>query len=399
MVKYLIITTIVGSLLMGQTYSKCGEIPEHELSPLRTVLNWGYGYNDLLDDLNQWNQSPYVNVDSIGASVQNRALWEMTISNNPESSNLPRIYIHTRTHPGEEESFWVVNEMINILLSEDPYSNYIRENTIFHIIPMYNPDGVELGYPRENAHGIDIESGWDDNPLEPEVAVLKNRFIELMDMPNPIQLALNMHSAYACYRYFVYHHSNGSSPIYAQSEQNYISGVRGYFIDGIEPWTHYVSWTNGTPDQYPESWWWMTHGENVMALTYEDMNACDDTGLFDSTANAIVRGTMDFLGFDYSGVISNDLISPIGFTLEQNYPNPFNASTTIRFTIENDFTLSTFLDIYDASGQWVESILNDHLPPGEYAIEWNGSLLPSGVYFVQLRIGDKTQSKKIVYLK
>ena len=44
---------------------------------------------------------------------------------------------------------------------------------------MHNPDGVELGYSRENANGLDIESGWDDNVLEPEVSVLQNRFLEL----------------------------------------------------------------------------------------------------------------------------------------------------------------------------------------------------------------------------
>ena len=64
---------------------------------------------------------------------------------------------------------------------------------------MHNPDGVELGYPRENANGIDIESGWDDLVLQPEVSALKNRFIDLMiPVANPIKVALNMHSAYAC---------------------------------------------------------------------------------------------------------------------------------------------------------------------------------------------------------
>ncbi|MBL7013003.1 MAG: T9SS type A sorting domain-containing protein [Candidatus Marinimicrobia bacterium] len=399
MIKYFFILSIAAQFIVGQTYSKCGIIPETENSVLRNTYNWGYGYNDLLNDLNIWNESPFVTIDSIGASVQNRALWEMTISGEPESTTLPRIYIHTRTHPGEEESFWVVDEIINILLSDAPYADFIRNNTIFHIIPMYNPDGVELGYARENAHGVDIESGWDDNPLEPEVAVLKNRFIELMDTPNPIKVALNMHSAYACYRYFVYHDSYGTSPLYAQLEQNYITGVRDYFLNGIEPWTHYVSWTNGTPDQYPESWWWMTHGENVMALTYEDMNACDDTGLYDSTANAIVRGTMDYLGLEYSGTDSDYIISPARFVLEQNYPNPFNSSTTIRFSILMNNQLTTSIHIYSATGQLIETVLNQPLPSGDYELSWDGSSHVSGVYFIQLKIGDKTQSRKMVYLK
>ena len=74
-------------------------------------------------------------VDSIGFSVQNRALWEITISNQPESSSHHRIYIHARTHPGEEESFWVTKEIINILVSNSQFAESIRSNFIFHIIP------------------------------------------------------------------------------------------------------------------------------------------------------------------------------------------------------------------------------------------------------------------------
>ena len=78
---------------------KCGQLPQefHE----NRNLNWGYGYNDLLSDLYVWGQSPYVTIDSIGASVQNRAIWELTISDDPGSSTHSRVYIHTRTHPGE----------------------------------------------------------------------------------------------------------------------------------------------------------------------------------------------------------------------------------------------------------------------------------------------------------
>ncbi len=56
---------------------------------------------------------------------------------------------------------------------------------MFNIIPMYNPDGVELGYGRENANGVDIESNWDKPVLEPEVQVLKGLFEKFMAEPNP----------------------------------------------------------------------------------------------------------------------------------------------------------------------------------------------------------------------
>ena len=107
-------------LLLPNIYSqslsghKCGQLP-NDLEANRS-LNWGYGYEDLLSDLTVWGQSPYVTIDSIGATVENRAIWELTISDNPASNTYKRVYIHARTHPGEEEAFWVVDEIINFLL-------------------------------------------------------------------------------------------------------------------------------------------------------------------------------------------------------------------------------------------------------------------------------------------
>ena len=408
-IKRISITVILVTLVFPTiTYSqiesvdKCGYVfsdqPNHFLT--RTA-NWGYGYDSLLVDLERWGASSFVTVDSLGASVQNRALWELTIADNPQSSSNHRIYIHARTHPGEEESFWVTNEIINFLISDTPLAAFIRSNCIFHIIPMYNPDGVELGYNRENANGVDIESGWDDVPLELEVAVLKNRFIELtLLVNNPIEMALNMHSSYSCKRYFVYHDTAGTSESYTILEQQFINGVQSYFLGGFEDWDYFVSWTSGTPDQYPESWWWMNHGENVMALTYEDMN-CDAAGSYDSTAYALVLGICEYLGLDLTQ-IQNEADKPSGYSLLQNYPNPFNPVTKLRYDLpENSYVNIT---IYDMLGRAVKTMVNQHQNAGHRSIIWDGTndydnTVSTGIYLYQIQAGAYTRTKKMVFLK
>ena len=385
------------SFLSGQTDSKCGIIPENEALLSRDSQNWGYGYDSLLVDLDRWGVSPFVLIDSLGASVQNRGIWELTIADDPGSSTNHRIYIHARTHPGEEESFWVTNEIINILLSDTPLGNFLRANFTYHIIPMFNPDGVELGYPRNNANGIDIESGWDDFPLEPEVEILKNRFIELMwNVDNPIEVALNMHSAYACLRYFVYHASVGTSSEYTDMEQLFINSVRSHFPGGIEPWSYYVSWTSGTPDQYPESWWWMNHGQNVLALTYEDMN-CDEAGLYDSTANAFIRGIIDYLGLDFVGNDEANEAVPSYFGLKPAFPNPFNPIITIPFNLPESHYVE--IVIIDVLGQVVAELSNKTWLAGQQSITWNANQNNSGVYFINFNSGNYYKTQKILLLK
>ena len=403
-VKVILANLVLSTIMYSQVESvdKCGYIygdqPYHLLA--RTA-NWGYGYDSLLVDLVRWGASPFVTVDSLGASIQDRALWELTIADNPQSSSNHRIYIHARTHPGEEESFWVTNEIINFLISDRPLAAFIRSNCIFHIIPMYNPDGVELGYSRENANGVDIESGWDDVPLELEVAVLRNRFIELTSLVNnPIKMALNMHSSYSCKRYFVYHDAAGTSEDYTILEQQFINGVQSYFPEGFEDWDYFVSWTSGTPGQYPESWWWMNHGENVMALTYEDMN-CAAAGNYDSTAYALVLGICEYLGLDLSQ-IQNEAAMPNSYSLLQNYPNPFNPVTTVHYDIPENSHVN--ITIYDMLGRQVKTLINQTQDAGFKSVVWNANNdysipVSAGIYLYQIQAGEYMHTKKMVLLK
>ncbi|GMU95553.1 M14 family zinc carboxypeptidase [Ignavibacterium album] len=390
---------------------KCGFSSDSETG-LNSVDNWGYGYDSLLVELNIWRQNSFVKIDSIGLSVQGRPLWQLTISSDPYNISGKRtVYIHARTHPQETEGFYVTREIVKILLSNTAFAQNVRENCVFYIVPMYNPDGVELGYPRRNANNVDLESNWFTFPNQPEVAALKARFAELMSSSNPIEVELNMHSSSLCKRYFVYHDSAGTSPQFAMMQQDFIEGIRLYFPNGIEPWNYYVSWTSGNPMKYPESWFWFYHGESVMALTYEDMYQCSGTGNFDITANAILQGVMDYMNIPTSVDYKNEFVSK-NFILEQNYPNPFNPTTKIRFTIPAlTPSLSqrerVILKVYDILGNEVATLVNEEKEPGYYEVEFNAEQLSSGIYFYRLQSGNPStgsgqsyiQTKKMILLR
>ena len=399
-------------------FDKCGfPMDDSDLGQFISPEYMDYSYDSLLVDLELWRMSEYVKIDYIGLIVQGRPLWQLTISNDPNSVAGKRtVHIHARTHPQETEGFYVTEEMIEILLSETEFAQTARANCVFYVIPMFNPDGVELNLPRRNANNVDLEANWNTFPHQPEVAALKARFTQLMASPNPIEVMLNMHSSSLCTRYFVYHHENGTSANFALLQQQFINGVRSYFPNAIEPYNYFVSWTSGTALQYPESWCWLNHGENIMALTYEDKYrpSCSNTGKYDSTANAILRGVLDYMNITTDAEQVADL-SPIKFKLEQNYPNPFNPTTIISFTIPN-VTLSSSsraelrdegsrvqLKVYDILGNEVASLVNEFREAGNYGIEFKstvGSLqLANGVYFYRLQVGDFVETKKMILLK
>ncbi len=360
---------------------------------LAATLDWGYGYDSLRADLIRWSASPFVHIDSIGASVQNRAIYRLTIEDTATAgSPRKRIWMHARTHPNEVQGTWVTNQVIAQLLGSSLFARQLRSACVFNIVPMINPDGVELNLPRENAHNIDIESNWTAVPGEPEVQTLRRTFVSLMAQANPILLALNMHSAYGTDRYFVYHTATGTTSQYAAIEQHFINSVRSFFPGGIRPYDFFVSWTTAPSLVYPESWFWQNCRENVLALTYEDMNDASARA-FDSTANAILRGVADQLGVNTTNSVAQQVERPGTFSLEQNYPNPFNPATKIQYTVSGagggNWGLGSGwvkLTVHDLLGREVATLVNEEKGPGTYEVAFDGSHLASGVYFYRLQV-------------
>jgi len=80
-----------------------------------------------------------------------------------------------------------------------------------------------------------------------------------------------------------------------------------------------------------------------------------------------------------------------------NYPNPFNSATKIVFGLEKSEFVS--LKVYNSIGQQVAELVNKQLNAGKNEFEFNGAKLPSGVYYYNLRIGDKSEIHKMLLLK
>lgn len=93
--------------------------------------------------------------------------------------------------------------------------------------------------------------------------------------------------------------------------------------------------------------------------------------------------------------ISNELADQ--FSLSQNYPNPFNPATNIKFQIPKSGLVK--LTIFDALGKEVQTLVNQQLSHGTYSADFDGSNLPSGVYYYRIEAGSFTETKKMVLLK
>ncbi|MBK8982635.1 MAG: PQQ-binding-like beta-propeller repeat protein [Ignavibacteria bacterium] len=98
-----------------------------------------------------------------------------------------------------------------------------------------------------------------------------------------------------------------------------------------------------------------------------------------------------------TSVNNNNNLFPAGYKLYQNYPNPFNPGTGIKFDIAKSVNVK--LAVYDILGKEISTLINEKLNAGSYQVSFDGSSLPSGIYFYQLKSGDYSETMKMNLIK
>jgi hypothetical protein len=147
-----------------------------------------------------------------------------------------------------------------------------------------------------------------------------------------------------------------------------------------------TEWTPTDALEYLETYYWTVVAYNstgagttdlIWSFTTEDItNIYDETGL------------------------------PIITRLRGNFPNPFNPETVISFQVSSSYsqTHNIRLDIYNARGQLIRSLINGNVTPGVHYVTWNGrddfgNQVGSGIYFYRLIAGDTTETRRMLLMK
>jgi photosystem II stability/assembly factor-like uncharacterized protein len=109
---------------------------------------------------------------------------------------------------------------------------------------------------------------------------------------------------------------------------------------------------------------------------------------------------VDYNGaFEYSKMLTIEIIQLTDFRLYQNYPNPFNNNTVIKYSIRKNGPVS--LNMYNLLGEHLVTLVNEVQNSGKYQIEFDATKydLNSGIYLLKLQNDEDFSVVKLIYLK
>ncbi|HEQ99532.1 MAG TPA: T9SS type A sorting domain-containing protein [candidate division Zixibacteria bacterium] len=185
--------------------------------------------------------------------------------------------------------------------------------------------------------------------------------------------------------------------------ENTGSGIDLYDLEAVSRYGWGTQIASGNPSEYADSGEVITI--SVILSVPVDIFA-DITDTLFLTVSSRMDNTVSMTGKTTATITPTAAedeysIIPDEFSLSQNFPNPFNPETVISYSLEKGGQVN--LEIYNILGQPVDKPVDEYQDAGDYSVVWNsqnsGRMLPSGVYFYRLSVGELTLTRKMVLLK
>ncbi len=189
---------------------------------IATFFPFSYGY--MHDYVDYVSSSEWAAETVLGQSEQGRDIDLLTITNTAiPAGDKTDIYIIGRQHSGEVASSHMLEGMIDFLISDDPDAQIMRDDFVWYIVPMVNPDGVFEGNSRATSLLRDPNRDW--HPLNTESVEINivRQHLESINAANGIEMFIDWHSQMSDDRWY-----------------NFVYSPPGNtFFDTLSTWTNF----------------------------------------------------------------------------------------------------------------------------------------------------------------
>lgn len=216
-----------------------------------------------------------------GRSGRDRAL-PMVEFGNPESGR--HVMIIGRQHPPEATGTMALLAFVEELSGGSSLAQEFRENFQVHVIPLVNPDGVDLGHWRHNTGGVDLNRDWEAFN-QPETSVVRDVYTGILEEPGQeLWFAVDFHSTQYDVFYTLDRSMETDPPGITDKWLNHIAAELPDYEVNDSP--------SGLGTPMSRNWFYRAFG--APALIYE-VGDQTDRGLIREVATTAARGTMEIL--------------------------------------------------------------------------------------------------------
>jgi predicted deacylase len=194
------------------------------------------------------------------------------------------VMIMGRQHPPEATGTMALLAFVEELAGDSPLAREFREHFQVHVIPLVNPDGVDLGHWRHNTGGVDLNRDWVAFN-QPETRVVRETFAEILEEPgHELWFGADFHSTQNDVFYTLERSLETDPPEITDKWLDYLGANLPHYEVNDSP--------GGLETPMSRNWFYRTFG--APALIYE---VGDETNraLIREVATTAARGTMEIL--------------------------------------------------------------------------------------------------------
>ena len=226
-------------------------------------------------------EKPYVGRSNVGKSGRGRPM-PMVEFGDPQATR--HVMVIGRQHPPEATGTMALLSFVEELAGDSPLAERFREHFRVHVIPLVNPDGVDLGHWRHNTGGVDLNRDWIAFN-QPETRVVRDTFREILNQPgHELWFGVDFHSTQYDVFYTLERNLETDPPGITDMWLEYLSTNLPHYEVNDSP--------SGMGTPMSRNW---IYGEfGAPALIYE-VGDQTDRALIREVAATAARGTMEVL--------------------------------------------------------------------------------------------------------
>jgi len=309
-------------------------------------------------------------LDSIGASIQGRALWFMKISDNVTlEEDEPEFKYISTMHGDEPVGTEMCLYLIQYLMDNygtDSLATFLVDETEIWIMPMMNPDG-NAASSRYNANGVDLNRNfpdWVDDPVNDTTGrERETKLIMLWEEEQTSIMSANFHTGALVVNYpwdctwdynpddTLFHHvsltySSTNLPMWNSPyfENGVVRGVEWYLVyGGMQDWNYYWMGCNEVTIELSNTKWpsastlpgfWDDNREsmlNYMARVHDGVRGL----VTDAATKLPVAATVEVQGIDQEVYSDADVGDYHRMLLPGTYDLDFSATGYSPVTVSN----------------------------------------------------------------